>query len=77
MIDGHLHLAYVRVLVVPGQHLERVLTVTSSRSIWTYARYTKRYLSTFGRAIGSDWRILAQDRGCWAAEEDRYVVFTG
>ena len=30
MIDGHLHLAYVRVLVVPGQHLERVLTVTSS-----------------------------------------------
>ena len=31
----------------------------------------------FGRAIGEDWRMLAQDRGSWDAEEDRYVVFTG
>ena len=34
-------------------------------------------LNKFGRAIGADWRMLAQDRGSWDAEEDRYVVFTG
>ena len=34
-------------------------------------------LNKFGRAIGTEWRMLAQDRGCWAAEENRYVAFTG
>ena len=34
-------------------------------------------LNKFGRAIGADWRMLAQDRGSWDAEEDHYVVFTG
>ena len=34
-------------------------------------------LNKFGRAIGADWRMLAQDRGSWDAVEDRYVVFTG
>ena len=33
--------------------------------------------TALGRAIGTEWRMLAQDRGCWAAEEDRYVAFTG
>ena len=34
-------------------------------------------LNKVGRAIGADWRMLAQDRGSWDAEEDRDVVFTG